>query len=93
MGVQSLELSSPRVSKVPPPTMLGEYLIEKDDAKMGLGGLDANDFLEQTTNARPGSCKEFVKRHMRFRLYPANEVSLTFNDQYHSIVLVHLIRL
>ena len=71
--VQSLGLSSSLVPKVPPASMLGDYPIKKDEAKLGLRGFDAINFLE--TDSGPERYNEFVKRHVKFTSYPAEEVS------------------
>ena len=55
--------------------MLGDYPIKKDKAKLGLRGFDANNFLE--TDGGLERYKEFVRRHVKFTSYPAEEVSLS----------------
>lgn len=78
VSVQSLGLTSPRVPKVPPASMLGDYPITADEAKVWMGGLDASDFLEPNVDGA-GNYRDFVKRHIKFKHYPVDEVSLTCN--------------
>lgn len=79
VSVQSLGLISPRVPKVPPPSMLGDYPITKEVAKSGFVAVDALEYLEP--DGGPNSYRDFVKRHIRFKKYLDDTVSLSENYQ------------
>ena len=70
---------SPHVPKVPPPSILGDHLITIEVANLGFVAVDALEYLEPDGGL--DSYKDFVKRHIRFKMYLDDAVSLSENYQ------------
>ena len=59
--------------------MLGDYPITKEVAKSSFVAVDVLEYLEP--DGGPNSCRDFVKRHIRFKKYLDDTVSLSKNYQ------------